>query len=106
MTIISFHEQFNGWPKFIAGTKEEAEQVRGSFELQHVVLTIAKAQVLGYNEADADVYGELRRSSKRIGAMELRIAAIAIANQMTGLTCNTMGLERVRKMTLDAPTVP
>ena len=105
VTIISFHEQFNGWLKFIARTKEESDLVRGYTELQHVVQTFAKAQVLGFNEAAADVYGELRRSRIRIGAMDLRIAAIAIANQMTLLTRNTVDFERVPNLTLEDWTV-
>jgi tRNA(fMet)-specific endonuclease VapC len=101
VTIISFHEQFNGWLNFIARTKEESDLVRDHIELQHVVLTFAKAQVLGFNEAAADVYGELRRSRIRVGAMDLRIAAIAIANQMTLLTRNTVDFERVPGLTIE-----
>lgn len=101
VTIISFHEQFNGWLKFIARTKDESDLVRGYTELQHVVLTFAKAQVLGFNEAAADVYSELRRSRIRVGAMDLRIAAIAIANQMTLLTRNAVDFERVPNLTIE-----
>ncbi len=105
VTIISFHEQFNGWLKFIARTKDESDLVRGYTELQHVVLTFAKAQVLGFNEAAADVYAELRRSRIRIGAMDLRIAAIAIANQMTLLTRNTVDFQRVPSLTIQDWTI-
>lgn len=101
VTIISFHEQFNGWLKFIARTNEEAELVRGYAELQHVVLTFAKSQVLAFNKAAAEVYGELRRSRIRVGAMDLRIAAITIANQMTLLTRNTVDFERVPNLTIE-----
>ena len=101
VTIISFHEQFNGWLKFISRTKEELDLVRGYTELQHVVLTFAKAQVLGFNEAAADVYSDLRRSRVRVGAMDLRIAAIAIASQMILLTRNTVDFERVAGLTIE-----
>ncbi|MBM3965027.1 MAG: type II toxin-antitoxin system VapC family toxin [Planctomycetes bacterium] len=101
VTIVSFHEQFNGWLKFIARTKEESDLVRGYTELQHVVLTFAKAQVLGFNVAVADVYAELRRSRIRIGAIDLRIASIAIANQMTLLTRNTVDFERIHNLTIE-----
>jgi tRNA(fMet)-specific endonuclease VapC len=77
VTIISFHEQFNGWLNFIARTKNEADLVRGYTELQHVVSTFAKAQVLRFNEAAADVYGELRRSRVRVGAMVFRYSLTA-----------------------------
>ncbi len=105
VTIISFHEQFNGWLNFIARTKDEANLVRGYTELQHIVLTFAKAQVLGFNEAAADIYSELRHRRVRVGAMDLRIAAIAIANQMTLLTRNTVDFERVPNLLIEDWTV-
>jgi len=37
ITIVSFHEQFNGWTKYIARAHDVAALVRGYTELETVV---------------------------------------------------------------------
>jgi tRNA(fMet)-specific endonuclease VapC len=83
VTIVSFHEQFNGWTKFIARAKASSGLVRGYTELEGVIDTFARAQVLPFSTAAAEVYVDLRARKVRVGAMDLRIASIAIANRMT-----------------------
>ena len=95
VTIISFHEQFNGWTKFIAHARTSSALVRGYTELEGVIDTFARAQVLPFSTAAAEVYEDLRAQKVRVGAMDLRIASIAIANQMTLLTRNRVDFERV-----------
>lgn len=95
ITIVSFHEQFNGWTKYIVRAKDSGALVRGYTELETVVDGFARAQVLPFSAAAADVYDELRKQRVRVGAMDLRIASITIANQMTLLTRNTVDFERV-----------
>jgi tRNA(fMet)-specific endonuclease VapC len=106
VTIISFHEQFNGWTKFVARAKEAASLVRGYTELEGVIDTFARAQVLPFSSAAADVYEDLRTQKVRVGAMDLRIASIAIANQMTLLTRNRVDFERVPGLMFEDWTVP
>ena len=54
VSIISFHEQFNGWIKYIAQAKDSASLVLGYTELEKVVDNFARAQVLGFGPAAAD----------------------------------------------------
>lgn len=95
VAIVSFHEQFNGWTKYIAQAKDSLSLVRGYTELESVVDNFARAQVLGFGSAAAEIYDKLRKQRIRIGAMDLRIASIAIANQLILLTKNTVDFERV-----------
>jgi tRNA(fMet)-specific endonuclease VapC len=95
VAIISFHEQFNGWVKYIAQARDSASLVLGYTELEKVVDNFARAQVLGFGPAASEIYDDLRKQPIRIGAMDLRIASIAIANQLTLLTKNTVDFERV-----------
>ena len=95
VTIVSFHEQFNGWTTYIGRAKDSGTLVRGYTELETVIDSFARAQVLPFSAAAADVYDELRKRRVRVGAMDLRIASIAIANQMTLLTRNTVDFERI-----------
>jgi len=95
VTIISFHEQFPGWTAFIGRAKDAASLVRGYTRLEAVVETFARAQMLPFSTAAADVYDDLRQHRVRVGSMDLRIASIAIANQMTLLTRNEVHFARV-----------
>lgn len=95
VTIISLHEQVNGWTKYIARSKQSDGLVRGYTELEGILDTFVRAQVLPFSSAAAHVYDELRSQRIRVGTMDLRIAAIVIANQMTLLTRNTVDFERV-----------
>ena len=106
VTIISFHEQFNGWIKYIALARDSASLVRGYTELEKVVDNFSRAQVLGFGPAAAEIYDDLRKQRIRIGAMDLRIASIAIANQLTLLTKNTVDFERVPKLVFSDWTTP
>jgi len=105
VTIVSFHEQFNGWTRYIARSQEAGAWVRGYRELEGVISTFARAQVLPFSTAAADIYEDLKKQRVRVGSMDLRIASIAIANQMTLLTRNTVDFERVPNLAFEDWTV-
>jgi tRNA(fMet)-specific endonuclease VapC len=51
--------------------------------------------------AAADVFEDLRKQRIRIGTMDLRIAAIALAHGMTVLTRNLIDFRRVPDLTAE-----
>jgi tRNA(fMet)-specific endonuclease VapC len=101
VTIVSFHEQVNGWAAFVARAKDSAGLVRGYTGLEGILSDFARAQVLPFSPAAADVYDDLRKNRVRVGPMDLRIASIAIANQMTVLTSNTVDFERIPNLSFE-----
>lgn len=105
VTIVSFHEQFNGWIAFIARAKGSSALVRGYLQLEKVVDDFARAQVLPFSPSAADVYDELRKQRVRVGSMDLRIGSIAISQQMTLLTRNVVDFERVPNLSFADWTV-
>jgi len=68
---------------------------------RHLVRLHPCAQVLPFSPAAADIYDDLRRSRIRVGPMDLRIASIAIANQMTVLTTNAVDFQRVPNLSFE-----
>ncbi len=106
LTIVSFHEQFNGWTKFIARAKDSRSLIRGYTELEGVIEGFARSQLLPFSTASAEVCDDLRKQRVRVGAMDLRIAAIVIANQMTLLTRNIVDFERVPNLAFEDWTIP
>ncbi|MCA9187953.1 MAG: type II toxin-antitoxin system VapC family toxin [Pirellulaceae bacterium] len=80
-------------------SKNSSSLVRGYSELAGVITTFARAQVLAFSDAAAEVYDELKAQKVRVGTMDLRIASIVIANQMTLLTKNTVDFSRIPNFT-------
>lgn len=101
VTIVSFHEQVNGWTKYVARSKDARSLVRGYEKLEGILDSFARAQVLAFSDSAADVYEDLRRQRLRVGAMDLRIASIVISNQMTLLSNNTVDFERIPQLTFE-----
>ncbi|MBM4092948.1 MAG: type II toxin-antitoxin system VapC family toxin [Planctomycetes bacterium] len=101
VTIVSFHEQVNGWRAFVARAKDSAGLVRGYAELEGILSDFARAQVLPFSTAAAHIYDDLRKGRIRVGPMDLRIASIAIAHRMTVLTRNTVDFERVPNLLIE-----
>ena len=58
-------------------------------------------QLLPFDQKAADVFDDLVRQKLGVGTMDLRIAAIAIANQMMLLTQNTVDFERIPNPQID-----
>ena len=94
-TIVSFHEQVNGWTRFIAKANRSHGLVHGYRKLEGILETFAGGQSLPFDSAAGEVYDDLRKQRIRVGAMDLRIGSIAIANRMTLLTRNTVDFERI-----------
>lgn len=105
VAIVSFHEQVNGWIGYISKSKDSSGLVRGYMKLNGILSNFAKAQVLPFSTAAAHIYDELKTQSPRVGAMDLRIGAIALANQMTVLTRNTVDFERIPNLMIEDCTV-
>lgn len=105
VSIVSFHEQVNGWTKYVARAAKSDGLIRGYTELEGILDAFARAQVLPFSSAAAEVYDELRSQRIRVGAMDLRVASIAIANGMTLLTRNAVDFERIPNLVFEDWTV-
>ena len=101
VTIISFQEQINGWNAYVARSKNEDGAVHGYLKLEHLLADFDRSQLLPYGSAAADVFSDIRSQRVRIGTMDLRIGAIAIANGMTVLTRNTVDFDQIPNLTVE-----
>lgn len=98
---MSFHEQFLGWHNYLARATKAEEFTFGYARFEKFLAAFTEYQILPFDESAADVFMELRNRRIRVGAMDLRIAAIAIANGMTLLTRNSVDFERVPGLTFE-----
>jgi tRNA(fMet)-specific endonuclease VapC len=88
VSIISFHEQALGANAYINQGRTAQRVVRGYQLFEQILVDLAAAQVLPFDAAAAGIFDSLRSQRVRIGTMDLRIASVALARQMTVLTRN------------------
>jgi tRNA(fMet)-specific endonuclease VapC len=95
VTIVSFHEQVAGWYDHLAKAKKQRDIVFAYSMFREVLTDFKALQVLDYDDRAAATFTSFVKQRIRVGTMDLRIASIAIANDMTLLTRNTVDFERV-----------
>jgi tRNA(fMet)-specific endonuclease VapC len=103
--IISFHEQTLGANAYIQRARTVADVVRGYGMFQQILADFAGAQVLPFDPAAAAAFDTLRSQQVRIATMDLRIAAVALANGKTLLTRNRRDFQQVPGLNLEDWTV-
>ena len=101
MTIVSFHEQVNGWAAYLNRKRSSVDVVRGYQKFELLLLNFSCAQILPFGVNSAEVFNDLVSQKIRVGTMDMRIASIAIANQMTLLTRNAIDFERIPSLVFD-----
>ncbi len=95
VTIISFHEQANGWNSYLASASRLEEIHHGYRMLQRMLGQYAAMNVLPFDEPASNQFAILKPGRLRVGTFDLRIAAIAMSRGMTLLTRNTVDFARV-----------
>ena len=95
VSIVTVEEQLRGWLAYVAKATGVDGAIKGYSKLREVIQRFSEVNVLNYDIKAADVFVEMRSQGVRVGTMDLRIAAIAIANDLTLLTRNTIDFERV-----------
>lgn len=67
----------------------------GYDRLERVLKNFACSQVLSFSVAASEVFEDFKRSKIRVATMDLRIASIAISQQMIVVTRNAVDYERI-----------
>lgn len=94
-TIVTFEEQMRGWLSYIARCKEVSEQVVGYQRLHRFLESYRNTPVLDFDDKAALVFSNLRKRKIRIGTMDLKIAAIVIANKAILVTRNLSDFQQI-----------
>lgn len=100
-TIVSFHEQINGWTKYIKNSVQTEKTVTGYWRLEKILEDFSRSQVLPFSAAAAEIFDDLKSQKVRVATMDLRIASITVANQMTLLTRNSVDFERIPNVSIE-----
>ncbi len=100
-TIISFEEQTRGWLAFQGRARTLDQQVNAYRKLKHHLDTYREIIVLEFDAEAADEFQRLKQSRIRIGTMDLKIAAIALAHHATLLSRNLPDFRRVPDLKIE-----
>jgi tRNA(fMet)-specific endonuclease VapC len=93
-TIVSYEEQCKGWLAMTSRERDEA-LIRAYAQLGQNLAIYAGMLVLPYDRRAHTVFLTLQSQRIRIGTQDLKIAAIALANDATLLTRNVAHFSRV-----------
>ena len=87
-TVISFEEQVRGWLAEISRARKAAQQVHPYAELARMAEFFREWEIVHFDDQAAERFDHLRRQYRRLGASDLKIAAIALVNNALVLTAN------------------
>ena len=104
-TIVSYEESMRGWMAYIARAKTVSQQVQGYERLRRHLENYRQIPMLDFDEGAGTEFQRLRRVRIRIGTMDLKIAAITLANGATLLSRNRIDFEKVPGLTVEDWTV-
>lgn len=105
LSVISFHEQVIGAHSFINRAQTNTDMARGYTLLLETLNSFAKAPVLPFDTKAIAIFDEMRSQKVRVSTMDLRIAAIAISNNLVLLTRNTGDFSKVPSLITEDWTV-
>ena len=100
-TIISFEEQTRGWTAYLAKARSLAQQVEAYGRLKGHLQSYCSIPVIEFDAKAATEFPRLKHSSIRLGTMDLKIAAIALARGATLLTRNMTDFRKVPGLVLE-----
>ncbi len=105
LSVVSFHEQVIGAHSFINRVQTNTDMARGYALLLETLNGFAKAPVLSFDAKAISIFDEMRRQKVRVSTMDLRIAAIAISNNLVLLTRNSGDFSKVPNLVIEDWTV-
>jgi len=94
-TIVNFEEQMRGWLAYLAQARTLTQQVEAYRRLKRQLDNYCTIPMLEFDMRAATEFQRLRKSLRGIGTMDLKIAAIAIANEATLLSRNLMDFHKI-----------
>ena len=95
VSIINYEEQMRGWLARAAQANTIERMLTAYARLQTHIETFRDIPILPFDGKAAAEFAKLQKANIRIGTMDLKIAAIALANNATLLTRNLSDFNKV-----------
>ncbi|MGO8744859.1 MAG: type II toxin-antitoxin system VapC family toxin [Thermoguttaceae bacterium] len=100
-TAITVEEQMRGWLALIHRYSDVHRQIPAYERLVGLFDFFARWHIPPFDEAAADEFNRLRGQRVRIGTMDLKIAATALANGALLLSANLRDFEQVPNLRVE-----
>jgi tRNA(fMet)-specific endonuclease VapC len=94
-----------GWLSYIARATSIEAQVVAYGKLGRQLANYRNLTVIDFDDRAGQVFQDLRKEYPRLGAMDLKIAAIAIAKQALLLTRNTKDFGQIQNLAIEDWTI-
>ncbi len=101
VSVISYEEQMRGWMAEIARIQSIERQIGAYSRLDRMRGYYCLTPVLPFDENAVVHFQNLWLRRLRVGTMDLKIAAVALANQATLVTRNSGDFIKVAGLTLE-----
>jgi len=95
VTIISYEEQVQGWLTYVKKAKTIEKKVEGYKQLKEQLKDYCNIPILDFDHAAAQEFQRLKKEYRRVGKMDLKIAAIALVNKAVLLTRNEVDFGQI-----------
>lgn len=100
-SIVSFHEQVQGWLAFLSRARQAEQVITAYAKLETMWRWFLKMNVLSYTAEAQARFGELKRQCRRLKTLDLRIASIALATSSTLLSRNLRDFRQVPGLSVE-----
>ncbi|MEK6261156.1 MAG: type II toxin-antitoxin system VapC family toxin [Planctomycetota bacterium] len=104
--MVTFEEQMRGWLRVLAEARMDQELVRAYRKLRAVLEQFSRYQILDFDDASAGWFHDLRKQRLRLGTMDLRIAAVALAHDALLVSRNLVDFQKVPGLRVEDWTQP
>jgi tRNA(fMet)-specific endonuclease VapC len=98
---VAVEEQCKGWLARLGRTRDIHQQITPYQRLAELLDFLAEWDVITLSAAAADRFAELRRQKVRVGSQDLKLAAIAMAEDTLLLSANLRDFQRVPGLRLE-----
>ncbi|MDQ2686912.1 MAG: type II toxin-antitoxin system VapC family toxin [Armatimonadota bacterium] len=106
VSIISYEEQMRGWLAEIAAAHSVERQKARYGDLSRMLQHYCGTPIVPFDDAAVAIFQGLWLQKLRVGTMDMKIAAIALANDATLLTRNLRDFAKVPGLRAEDWSVP
>jgi tRNA(fMet)-specific endonuclease VapC len=104
-TVITYEEQMRGWLAYVAKARTVAQEIEAYRRLLKGLEDFRLMRVMALDDRAATEYQRLKGSRLRVGAMDLKIAAIVLAHDATLLSRNLRDFRQINGLKVEDWTV-
>lgn len=101
VTLISYEEQCRGWLGALNQSRSMADQIDKYRRLERHLAFYGNARVLPFDEVAAARYQTLRKAYRRLGTMDLKLAAVVLVHDATLLSANLSDFSRIEGLRVE-----